>query len=395
MIKINQEILVWARETAGLTLQEAAKKLNIADTHISTGEDSLANYEKTGEISRSLLVKMSKVYHRPLLTFYLSSPPRKGDRGQDFRTLPNNYSNTENVFLDVLIRNIIARQNILHSIIQDDEEFIPLDFIGSCKMSDGIASVLSSIQNELRISQIDFYSQSSPENAFALLRKSAEAKGIFVLLIGDLGSYRTSIEPEIFRGFSIADKIAPFVVINDRDNHSAWSFTLLHELTHLWLGQTGVSNSNATMVIEQFCNDVAGEFLLPGDQLRLLTVSDDTSFEDALMEISKFADERNLSCSMIAYKLYRFGKINKQKWEKLNTEFYNLWRSNQVKHHEAVKSEHGPNYYIVKKHRVGKALIQLVDRMMVNGSISTTKAGEVLGVKAKNVGHLLELEHIG
>jgi hypothetical protein len=30
---------------------------------------------------------MAKVYRRSLLTFYLSAPPPKGDRGEDFRTV--------------------------------------------------------------------------------------------------------------------------------------------------------------------------------------------------------------------------------------------------------------------------------------------------------------------
>ena len=67
---------------------------------------------------------------------------------------------------------------------------------------------------------------------------------MFVLLKGDLGNYRTAIDVEVFRGFAIADDIAPFVVINDNDSKAAWSFTLLHELTHLLLGQTGISGGH-------------------------------------------------------------------------------------------------------------------------------------------------------
>ena len=384
MPKVKKEILVWARETAGFTLEEAAKKLSISDIQTSSAVDRLKEYESTGEISRALLVKMSRTYRRPLLTFYMSAPPRKGNRGQDFRTLPNDYSTSENAFLDVLIRKVMARQSIVHSVLEEDEEVKPLSFIGSSKISDGVQAVRDSIRSKLQIEEVDFYSQPSPDDAFALLRETAEAEGIFVLLIGDLGNYRTKMEPEIFRGFALSDSIAPFIVINDRDSHSAWSFTLLHEITHLWLGQTGVSNSFATKKIEQFCNDVAGEFLLSGDQLDLLNVDESTPLDDAIDEITEFAIDRNLSSSMVAYKLLRSGRIQEQTWSNLSSAFRELWLENRFKKHEASKSKPAAvDYYLVRKHRVGKALIQLVDRMMLEGSLSTSKAGTVLGVKRK------------
>lgn len=396
MPKVNPKILSWARETAGLSLAEAAKKLYISDTQTASAIDRLKEYEETGEITRPLLVRMSKQYRRPLLTFYMSAPPRKGNRGQDFRTLPKDYSKSENAFLDVLIRNVTARQSIVRAVLEEDEEVKPLSFIGSCKTSDGVSKVLVSIRERIKVKQTDFYSQPSPDDAFALLRESVEAEGIFVLLIGDLGNYRTAMEPEIFRGFSLADSIVPFIVINDRDSHAAWAFTLLHELTHLWLGQTGVSNSFATQTIEKFCNDVAGEFLLPDDQLNMLDVNDSTPFDEALEEISAFASDRNLSSSMVAYKLFRSGVIQEQTLSSLSHAFRDLWIQNRSKKREASKaSSAAADYYLVRRHRIGKSLIQLVDRMMLEGSLSTSRAGTVLGVKAKNVGYLIEVARSG
>ncbi len=101
-----------------------------------------------------------------------------------------------------------------------------------------------------------------------LLARTCQAAGIFVLLIGNLGSHHTALDVELFRGFALSDKVAPFVVIaNDQDSEQAWSFTLLHELAHIWLGQTGVSSGRPTSAIETFCNDVAGRVLLPSDEI--------------------------------------------------------------------------------------------------------------------------------
>jgi IrrE N-terminal-like domain len=305
MPKINPDILVWARETAGLTPEEAVKKLGIRDARGVAAVDRLAALETgSAEPTRPMLVKMAKQYRRPLVTFYMSAPPRKGERGRDFRTLPEGHSRTAEALLDALIRDVRARQSMVRAVLEDEEETDPPPFVGSMRMSDGTASVLASMRKTLRISLDGFRSMGSPEEAFALLRAKTEATGVFVLLIGNLGSHHTAIDLDTFRGFALADEIAPFVVINDQDAPAAWSFTLLHELAHLWLGATGVSGAFAEAAIEQFCNRVASEFLLPPEELANLQVDDTTDFETAEARITDFAQARRLSSSMVAYRLY-------------------------------------------------------------------------------------------
>jgi Zn-dependent peptidase ImmA (M78 family) len=389
--RVNPKILIWARETAGLSLEDAARQLSIKDTQTTSGVNRLQQHEETGEISRPLLVRMSKQYRRPLLTFYLTTPPIKGNRGKDFRTLPKNYSVSENNLLDALLRNVMARQSIIRSVLEDDEDVKQLSFVGTLSISDGVGSALNYIKQKLQISQDDFYSQSSPDAAFSILREAVESEGVFVILVGDLGNYRSKIEPEIFRGFALADSVAPFIVINDRDSHSAWSFTLIHEYIHIWLGQTGVSNAFAKGAVEQFCNDVAGEFLLSSDQLGLLDVNDNTIFNEAIEKITEFATDRNLSSSMVTYKLFRSGAIQEHTWAHLNSTFRDLWQQNRIKKRNASGVDSRADYYRVKKHRIGKALIQFVDQMMLEGSLSTYRAGMVLGIKAKNVQNLIDV----
>ena len=392
MPRVNPAILLWARETAGLTVEDAVQKLGIREARGVPGTDRLAALEAGDEApTRPMLVKMAKQYRRPLLTFYMSAPPRKGDRGQDFRTLPEGYSAAADVLLDALIRDVRARQSMVRAVLEDEDEAELLPFIGSVKMSDGVPAVLASIRATFRVDIADFRSQTSPEDAFALLRASAEAAGVFVLLIGNLGSYHTRIELETFRGFALADDAAPFVVVNDQDAKPAWSFTLIHELAHLWLGETGVSGARAEKAIEQFCNDVASEFLLPADELARLRVNDETDFETSQARISEFASDRNLSRSMVAYKLYRRGMIEQQTWRRLSTAFREQWLQARADHRERARDQvGGPSYYVVRRHRVGIALINLVRRMMAGGALTTSKAGKVLGVKPRNVQALID-----
>ena len=388
---VNPEILVWARETAGLTREEAVKKLGIRDARGVAAIDRLAALEVGEEVpTRPTIEKMARQYRRPLLTFYLSTPPRKGERGRDFRTLPEGHSAASEATLDALIRDVHARQGMVRALLQDDEEAAPLAFVASMRMSDGIAAVAAAIRETLRAERRTFRSTSSPDEGFAFLRARAEAAGIFVLLMSNLGSHHTAIDLETFRGFALADRVAPFVVVNDQDSPAAWSFTLLHELAHLWLGAPGVSGAIVDAGIGQFCNEVAGEFLLPTRELADLRVDATVDIATAQARISDFAAERHLSSSMVAYKLYRAGRIERETWSRLSAFFKQKWVQTRAERRtRAREKEGGPSYYVVRRHRVGSALISLVRRAMAEGELAPSKAGKILGVKPANVQAML------
>lgn len=393
MPRVNPEIIRWARETAGLTLDEAVSKLDLHQAHGVSAVERLAAMEHgEAEPTRPLLTRMAKQYRRPLLTFYMSVPPRKGDHGQDFRTLPDDYSDTDEALLDALIRDVRARQGVVRAMLEDEEETKPLLFVGSMKRSQGAQAVLSSIRETLQVDRGDLYGKASASEAFALLRDRVEATGVFVLLIGNLGSWHTAIDVTTFRGFALADDIAPFIIINDQDARSAWSFTLLHELVHIWLGQTGVSGWNAEISIEKFCNDVASDFLLPTSELEQLEGIQTIDLDLAQDRIAEFAQNHNLSASMVAYRLYRSGSIEAVRWRHLSEAFRQRWIARRDEERARARGQEGggPNYYTVRRHRIGNALIELVAAMMRAGVVTTSKAGLVLGVKSKNVQTLID-----
>src|SRR5262249_35213803 len=273
MPSINPDILRWARESAGLSLDDAAAKLEIREARGVRPGQRLAAYENgKREPSRRLLVRMAKQYRRPLVTFYLPARPRLGERGEDFRTLPPEHSRAQDALLDALIRDVRARQQMLRAALEDEEEAVRLQFVASMSLRDGVDAVLKSIQETLDLDLEQYRRRQVGERpgGFAYLREQAEKAGIYVLLIGNLGSHHTSLDVETFRGFALADALAPLIVINDEDAETAWAFTLLHELCHIWLGATGVSGANPSAAVEQFCNDVAGKFFLPITEINSL-----------------------------------------------------------------------------------------------------------------------------
>ncbi len=389
MPAVNPKILIWARETAGFTLSQAAAAIGLKDGKSRTAIDKLASLESgVSAPSRPQVLKMAQKYRRPLLTFYLDEPPKRGDRGEDFRSVPDRQAAPE-ARVDALVRDIRARQATVRDFILEDETHRKLAFIGSAKMADGTESVLNSIRSTLQLSVDAYRDQQSPEKAFAHLRYKAESAGIFVLLIGNLGSHHTNISVEAFRGFALADDVAPFVVINDQDAPTAWSFTLIHEIAHLWLGKTGVSGRSHDMQIEKFCNDVAAGFLLPNDELPKVGVTVADTEQIAISKIDQFATDRHLSRSMVAYSLLRAGMMTEGTWKTITVWFLAQWKKSRDAKKDRKKDQKGPNYYVVRRHRLGRALLELVSRGIDEGSLTPTRASKVLGVKPRSVVPLL------
>ena len=394
MPKVKHSILEWARKKSLLSIEEAAKKLNIKDDKKLRATEKLLTYESgKKEPSRSLLLRMSKQYHQPLLVFYLDKPPIIGDRGEDFRTLPDQFDETANVNVDILIRDIKARQSTIRETLIDADEEIKLEFIGRHKIEDGMMRVVQRIRDTLKLELDDYRNQPNYREAFKYLRQKIENAGIFVLLKGNLGSYHSNISITAFRGFALSDDVAPFIVINDQDTESAWSFTLIHEMAHLILGQTGVSGAYFEKTIEKFCNEVASEFLLPQIEFeKFKPIKND--FDNLKVEISKYAFSKKLSSSHIAYRLYRSGNIDELVWHQLRDFYHSRWIEKQKLERDKNKQkEGGPDYYVIKNYKLG-SLVELVQRLTYAGALTTTKAGMLLDIKPLKVHKLFHTEQL-
>ncbi len=390
MPKVKPEILVWARKKSSLSEEDAARKLNIKDTKRLSATEKLCAIE-AGKVepTRSLLVRMSKQYHLPLLTFYLDKPPITGDRGEDFRTLPTEFDEIDNAYVDILIRDIKARQSTVRETLIDEDEEKRIEFIGKHKIEDGVAIVVQSIRKVLDFNLNDYRNKTNYREAFKYLRQKIESQGIFILLKGNLGSYHSNIPTTVFRGFVLSDDIAPFIVINDQDSESAWSFTLIHEMSHLILGQTGVSGAYFDNAIEKFCNSVASNFFLPVAEFEEFRITS-SDFNQLTAEISNYAYSKKLSSTHISYRLYKRGDINKQLWNSLRDFYYKKWIENrEIVRTKSKDKKGGPNYYVVKQYKLG-TLVGLVERLTFAGALTTTKAGMLLDVKPIKVHKLFQ-----
>lgn len=389
---INPHILVWAREAAGLSLEEAAARLGLRTSERSTAAEKLRAFE-SGERapSPSQIAKAASVYRRPLITFYLAEPPRQADRVKDFRTTGGNLSSQAEGLLDSLLRDLRARQQLLRAMLEDEEEAVALPFVANSDMKQGAMRTAHEIREALGVSVDEQRTAKGTAGLFKLLRSAAEQIGIFVLLLGDIGSHHSDIGEHVFRGIALVDDVVPFVIINDNDARPARSFTLMHELAHVWIGASGVSGPLETMsvgAVERFCNDVAGEFLLPVDALRQEDVTDDSDFLTILEETARIASAWNVSQALVTYRLARDNRISGQMASRLFDHFGSRWREQKQRTKETGDST-GPSYYVVRRHRLGAALLTAVQRGLEGEFVTHTTAGKILGVAPYNVSALL------
>ena len=140
--------------------------------------------------------------------------------------------------------------------------------------------------------------------------------------------------------------------------------------------------------VERFCNDVAGEFLLPETSIGRVGALD--SVDAASEAIADLAAARSVSEAMVAYRFWRTGRISDESYRELAAMYAARWHQLRQRQRErAGETEGGPSYYVVRKHKLGNALLGLVGRTLRANELTHTKAAKVLGVKPSSVEPLL------
>lgn len=384
---INPAVLRWAREQAGLSLDEAAQRAGMSDTRKKTAGERLEQWETGQEIpARSQVAKLAKAYYRPVLTFYMRTPPAQAEPIHDFRTLADLPVDENGTVLQTLVRRLRARQQEVIELLTEEADGVrPLPFVGRFQEPTSPEVVAADIRQVLGF---DFEAQRAlrdRDTLFRVLRQKAEEAGVFVLLQGDLGSHHTAIEPEAFRGIALADPIAPFVVINSNDAKAARTFTLLHELAHIWVGSTGISNLSPfagreeAPNLEAFCNRVATEFLMPKGFF--LEAWEQVQGQALRQAVEALATKFSISRAATANRLWKLGQIKDDDWWGLYRAYQAEWRQHRERQR---KSDGFVPYRVTKRSQLGSALIRTVLGAVDAGAITYTRASRILGVNAKN-----------
>lgn len=316
---VDPKTLAWARETAGLDVETAAKKIGISS-------DTLTAWE-AGDRSPTVkqLRKAARVFQRPIGLFFLPSLPEDAESIRDFRRMAGETPRGLPSALRFEIR--LARERREEALeLSRDIRHSPLAFEDRASLSDDPDVVAGRLRGRLGIPVGDQTGWQSKYDGFNSWRAAIERLGILVFQTGATASLR--VDPAEARGFSIADQPLAVVVVNGSDPVTARSFTLIHELTHIMLRNGGVCDLHHTTSpqtdvdrVEVFCNRVAGAVLVPTDALRATGVvmrhraGADWSDED----LGQLARRFWVSWEVVLRRLLIIGKTT--------TEFYNAWRA--------------------------------------------------------------------
>ena len=210
--------------------------------------------------------------------------------------------------------------------------------------------------------------------AFTNLRNRAEEIGVLVMVNGVVGSnnYR-KLDPREFRGFALADTFAPLVFVNGSDTRAAQIFTLAHELAHIWLGESALSDADLSIRTadrgEAWCNQVAAEMLVPMQRVR----SEFDPNAERAAELQRLARKFKSSTLVVLRRIHEAGYLS---WDEYR-------RSYLDEYEQAMESSgsSGGNFYNTQPVRVSRAFAQAVITSTLEGHTSYTDAFQMLGFK--------------
>lgn len=252
---VKPELLVWARTSAHLSIQEAASKAQVKEEQLSAWEGG------EGQPSIPQLRKLGRVYKRPLAVFFLPKPPKTFDALRDFRRLPVEMAGRQSPELAFEIRRARARREIALDLYQELTGEAPKPFSTMASAGDDPETVARRLREHLGVKLDEASSWKTFYDAFNRWRGALEEAGALVFQAED-------VETSEVRGFSLSERLFPVVVVNIKDAVVGRIFSMLHETAHLMLRQGGLcdfeeESPRAQERIEVFCNRVSGAALMP------------------------------------------------------------------------------------------------------------------------------------
>ena len=256
-VGIKPEMLRWARERSGRGTSYLYKRFPKLETW--ERGSALPTFKQLEDFARAT--------YAPIGYLFLQEPPAETLPVADFRTMG----------VEAVQRPSPDLLDVLHLCQQRQDWYrdeartagdTPLWFVGSLDTSVDVLFAGSRLREALAFDVEHRKRLSTWSEALRQFIEQAEDLGILIMVSGVVGSNtQRKLDPKEFRGFALSDSLAPLVFINGADTKAAQMFTLAHELAHLWLGESGVSNSDVFSTpdhaVERWCNKVAAELLTP------------------------------------------------------------------------------------------------------------------------------------
>ena len=330
----------------------------------------------TGKPTLRQLERFARTTHTPMGLLLLDEPPDEPLPIPDFRTIGDHPIRAPSAnLLDTIY--LCQSQQTWYQDYARREGFAELEFVGSASDSEDIPDVADRIRNEIGFDVARRQRLATWQEAYREFVKQVRAAGILVMVTGIVGNNTSrKLDFEEFRGFVLSDKLAPLIFLNGTDSLSARMFTLAHELVHLWLGTSGLSNSSMAeppehSSQEHFCNQVAAEMLAPLATVRLL-YNPEASVRMGMQQVAR---RFKVSTLVALRRISDLGGMDRaQYWSLFNEELERL------RDHRAKPSP-SSNFHRVAMARLGEGFATAVIAATLEGQSSYSTAFQLLGVR--------------
>ncbi|MDO9465254.1 MAG: XRE family transcriptional regulator [bacterium] len=374
---ITPNVLRWARESARMSEEIAASKVSVSPEKLIEWENGIS--QPTIRQAETL----AKAYRRPFALFFLPEIPRDFQPLQDYRRKTAKPLGTASIFI---IREIQQKQSWIRDVYEENHDK-QLAFVGKYSINDNPIDVANDILSTLDINPLK-YTFEKPIREWI---EKAESKGIFISRTSFIHS-RLKLDSEEIQGFTIADSYAPFLFVNSEDWDAPQLFTLVHELAHIWIAESGISNEIEPEIrfkeslhpVELFCNSVAANALMP---MYIMTGINPSVFR-SIREVFKTSKLIGVSSFAFIFRAYQLDLISLDKYRALkreaDIEFEEFLIREEKKKARQKDQKGGPSPYLLRLNKNSRLFTQIVLDAFRGGFIEPTQASSLLNTQVNN-----------
>lgn len=365
-VPVQPDLLRWARERAGYSVDA-----------LQTRFKKLPDWER-GELQPTLkqLEAFAKATHTPVGYLFLPEPPIERVPIPDFRTVANVH--LDHPSPDLLDTVYLCQHR--QSWYADHERSVGGDrreFVGSTTIKSDVEATAARMRHALGFDLDERARIATWTDALRRFIEQADELGVLVMVSGVVGTNNhRKLDPDEFRGFALCDDLAPLVFINGADSKAAQMFTLAHELAHLWLGESALSDvgllATPTHRVEQWCNRVAAELLVPMSVLR----EEHQESADLRKECDRLARRFKVSTLVI------LRRAHDAEW--LSRDEFREAYAREVQRLRRLSKGGGGDFYLTQSARAGKRFVRAIIASTLEGHTLYRDAFQLLGVKKEH-----------
>lgn len=363
-VPVNPKLLKWALDRSGLTEE---------DRRYERFSRWAAGYEQP---TFRQLEDFATATHTPLGYLFLPTPPVETVPIPDFRTIGNSGVSSPSPDLLETIHACQLRQEWFRSYAVD-QGYEPLPFVGSVSVKDPVIPVAEDIRRTVGFTMDERTKHNRWDDALRGLIDAIESAGVLVMVSGIVGgNTRRKLNPDEFRGFALTDPMTSLIFVNGADTKAAQIFTMIHELVHVWLGETALSEAGMATKSgnqhELWANQVAAEVLVP-----IASLHRDYRQSAAVEELQRLAKLYKVSTLVILKRLYDAGYLQ---WD----DYQDRYDAELARVKEIMASKGaGGNFYNTQPLRVSQSFARAVIVDTLEGRTLFRDAYSLLGASKR------------